>query len=110
MSLRRPTSPRALPLPPAAARERSTPSTPTSLTAWRSEGHRMKLQFLLLIVLCSVGAAQTPDGINAPASRTVTLTADEATFTIAVAATLDSTQAQVKQAIENAGLPNPTVV
>src|ERR1019366_10310143 len=37
-------------------------------------------------------------------------TADEATFTIAVDATLDSTQAQVKQALQNAGLPNPTVV
>ena len=70
----------------------------------------MKPQFPLLIVLCSVGAAQTLDGISAPASRTVTLTADEATFTIAVAATLDSTQAEVKQALQNAGLPNPTVV
>jgi hypothetical protein len=70
----------------------------------------MRPQFLLLIVLCSVGAAQTLDGINAPASRTVTLTADEATFTIAVAGTLDSTEAQVKQALQNAGLPNPTVV
>ena len=65
---------------------------------------------LLFIVLCSVGTAQTLDGISAPANRTVTLTADEATFTIAVAATLDSTQAQVKQALQNAGLPNPTVV
>jgi hypothetical protein len=65
---------------------------------------------LLFIVLCSVGTAQTLDGINAPASRTVTLTADEAAFTIAIAATLDSTQAQVKQALQNAGLPNPTVV
>ena len=70
----------------------------------------MKPLFLLLIVLCSVGTAQTLDGINAPASRTVTLTADEAAFTISVAATLDSTQAQVKQALQNAGLPNPTVV
>jgi hypothetical protein len=71
----------------------------------------MKHVFLLLfIVLSSVTTAQALEGINAPASRTVTLTADEATFTIAVAATLDSTQAQVKQALQNAGLPNPTVV
>ena len=70
----------------------------------------MKPQFLLSIVLCSAGAAQALDGISAPASRTVTLTADEATFTIAVAATLDSTQADVKQALQSAGLPNPTVV
>jgi hypothetical protein len=70
----------------------------------------MKPLFLLSIVLCSIGAAQTQDGINAPVSRTVTLTADEATFTIAVAGTLDSTEAQVKQALQSAGLPNPTVV
>ena len=65
---------------------------------------------LLFIALCSVGTAQTLDGINAPASRTITLTADEAAFTISVAATLDSTQSQVKQALQSAGLPNPTVV
>jgi hypothetical protein len=78
--------------------------------AWRSERQGMKPLFLLLIVLSSLTTAQTLDGINAPASRTVTLTADEAAFTISVAATLDSTQAQVKQALQNAGLPNPTVV
>jgi hypothetical protein len=70
----------------------------------------MRPLFLLSIVLSSLATAQTLDGINAPASRTVTLTADEAAFTISVAATLDSTQAQVKQALQNAGLPNPTVV
>ena len=70
----------------------------------------MKPLFLLSIVLSSLTTAQTLDGINAPASRTVTLTADEAAFAISVAATLDSTQAQVKQALQNAGLPNPTVV
>jgi hypothetical protein len=65
---------------------------------------------LLLAALSCAATAQTFDGINAPASRTVTLAADEATFTIAVAAGLDSTQQQVKQALQNAGLPNPTVV
>ena len=65
---------------------------------------------LLLAALTCVATAQTFDGINAPASRTVTLTADEATFTITVAAGLDATQQQVKQALQNAGLPNPTVV
>jgi hypothetical protein len=78
--------------------------------AWRSERQGMKPLFILSIVLSSLTTAQTFDGINAPASRTVTLTADEAAFTISVAATLDSTQAQVKQALQNAGLPNPTVV
>jgi hypothetical protein len=71
----------------------------------------MKHLFLVLIpVLTCVAAAQTLDGISAPVSRTVTLTADEAAFTITVAATLDSTQQQVKQALQSAGLPNPTVV
>jgi uncharacterized protein YggE len=71
----------------------------------------MKHLFLLLfIVLSCVATAQTLAGINAPVSRTVTLTADEAAFTITAAATLDSTQQQVKQALQNAGLPNPTVV
>ncbi len=71
----------------------------------------MKAIFLLLFATLSwVAAAQTPDGISAPASRTLALTADEAAFTISVAATLDSTQQQVKEALQNAGLPNPTVV
>ncbi len=71
----------------------------------------MKHLFLILFpVLACVAAAQTLDGISAPVSRTVTLTADEAAFTITIAATLDSTQQQVKQALQSAGLPNPTVV
>jgi hypothetical protein len=70
----------------------------------------MKSTFLLLFALSWLAPAQMPDGINAPASRTVTLAADEAAFTIVAAASLDSTQQQVKQALQNAGLPNPTVV
>ena len=70
----------------------------------------MKHLFLLIAALSCVATAQTFDGINVPVSRTVTLTADEAAFTITTAATLDSTPQQVKQALQNAGLPNPTVV
>jgi uncharacterized protein YggE len=71
----------------------------------------MKAIFLpLFAVLSWAAAAQTSDGISAPASRTLALTTDEAAFSISVAATLDSTQQQVKQALQNAGLPNPTVV
>jgi uncharacterized protein YggE len=70
----------------------------------------MKHLFLLFTVFSCLATAQTLNGLNAPASRTVTLTADEAAFTITAAATLDSTQQQVKQALQNAGLPNPTVV
>ena len=58
----------------------------------------MKALFLLFIVFACVTSAQTPDGISAPASRTLALTADEAAFTITVAGTLDSTQQQVKEA------------
>jgi Protein of unknown function (DUF541) len=70
----------------------------------------MKHLFLLIPALACAATAQTFDGINAPVSRTVTLTADEAAFTITAAGTLDSTQPQVKQALQSAGLPNPTVV
>jgi hypothetical protein len=70
----------------------------------------MKFLIVLSAVLSCVAAAQTLDGINAPVTRTVTLTADEAAFAISAAASLDATQQQVKEALENAGLPNPTVV
>jgi hypothetical protein len=70
----------------------------------------MKPLFLLFIVFACVTGAQTPDGISAPVSRTLALTADEAAFAITVAGTLDSTQQQVKEALQSAGLPNPTVV
>jgi len=65
---------------------------------------------VLFTVLCCAAAAQTLDGINAPVSRTVTIPADEAAFTIIAAGSLDSTPQQVKEALQNAGLPNPTVV
>jgi hypothetical protein len=71
----------------------------------------MKRRFLLLLPLLTlVATAQTQSGINAPVSRTVTLAADEAAFAITITATLDSTEQQVKQALQSAGLPNPTVV
>ena len=66
--------------------------------------------FVLFTVLSCAATAQTLDGINAPVSRTVTIPADEAAFTIIAAGSLDSTPQQVKQALQNAGLPNPTVV
>ena len=66
--------------------------------------------FVLFTILYGVATAQTLDGINAPVSRTVTIPADEAAFNIVAAGSLDSTPQQVKQALQNAGLPNPTVV
>jgi hypothetical protein len=70
----------------------------------------MRPLLLLFIVFACVTSAQTPDGISAPAGRTLALTADEAAFAITVAGKLDSTQQQVKEALQSAGLPNPTVV
>jgi hypothetical protein len=66
--------------------------------------------FVLFTLLSAVATGQTLDGINAPVSRTVTIPADEAAITIVAAGSLDSTPQQVKQALQNAGLPNPTVV
>ena len=45
----------------------------------------MKPVFLLFIVFACVTSAQTPDGISAPASRTLALTADEAAFAVTLA-------------------------
>src|SRR5260370_4402629 len=95
-------------VPPASlAREHSTSSSPTSRSAWRSERHRMKAIFLLLFATLSwVAAAQTPDGISAPASRTLALTAHEPAFSITFAATLDSTEHHVEHASHTAVVPN----
>ena len=70
----------------------------------------MKHLYLLLIPILSPLAAQTSDGINVSVSRTVNLAQDEAAFTIIATGSLDSTEQQVKQALQDAGLPNPTVV
>ncbi len=66
-------------------------------------------QALLVLFFCGAAQAQS-DGLSASASRTVTFTADEAAFTMLATTTLDGTQQQVKQALQDAGLPNPTVV
>jgi uncharacterized protein YggE len=68
------------------------------------------MRLILFITAFYAAMAQTSDGISVPVSRTVSLLTDEVTFTIRTAATLDSTAQQVKQALQAAGLPNPTVV
>jgi hypothetical protein len=70
----------------------------------------MKLLMVLFAALSCAATAQTLNGISAPVTRTMTLTADEAAFAISATASLDATQQQVKEVLENAGLPNPTVV
>jgi len=67
-------------------------------------------QAFFVLIFSGIASAQVSDGISASVNRSVTLTADEAAFQIVVGATLDGTQQQVKQALQAAGLPNPTVV
>jgi hypothetical protein len=69
----------------------------------------MRQLFLVPIFSC-IAAAQVADGLSASASRTVTFTADEAAFTMMASTGLDGTQQQVKQVLQDAGFPNPTVV
>ena len=57
-----------------------------------------------LIVVMALGAyAQVADGIATSVTRTVTLTADEADFSIVAGASLDTTQQQVAQVFLDAG-------
>lgn len=65
---------------------------------------------LISLVFAGLSLAQVISGIHAPVTRSVGLAADEATFNVTVTARLDSTVQQVKQALQNAGAPNPTVV
>ena len=65
---------------------------------------------LFSLLFASQCHAQALSGIHAQAIRNVNIPADEASFNISVAAKLDSTAKQVKEALQNAGAPNPTVV
>ena len=69
----------------------------------------MKTQFLLCAIagLCQ---AQVLSGIHASASRNVAISTDEAAFNVQVTGKLESTAAQVKNALQEAGAPNPTVI
>jgi uncharacterized protein YggE len=67
-------------------------------------------QLLLVPIFACIASAQFANGLSASGSRTVTFTADEAAFTMVATTNLDGTGQQVKQALQSAGLPNPTVV
>jgi len=70
----------------------------------------MKHLFLIWIpVLSWVAMGQTPASLSVQVSRTLTLTLDEAAFTITAGTSLEGTAQQVKQALEDNGIPNPTV-
>jgi len=65
---------------------------------------------LLSLMSAALCSAQALSGIHAPATRNVVIPADEASFNVTVSATLESTAKQVKEALQSAGAPNPTVV
>jgi uncharacterized protein YggE len=65
----------------------------------------MRLASLLLLSALPV-FCQTTDGIATSVSRTVTLTADQADFSVVAGASLDTTQQQIVQAFSDAGITN----
>ena len=65
---------------------------------------------LATLFICSTLAAfaQLTDGVATSVTRTVTLTADEADFTIVAGASLDTTQQQIAQVFVDAGITGLT--
>ena len=62
----------------------------------------------LLIFSALAAFAQLTDGVATSVTRTVTLTADEADFTIVAGASLDTTQQQIAQIFVDAGITGLT--
>jgi hypothetical protein len=65
--------------------------------------------FSLILLCCAAACAQSIDGLSVSVTRTVTLPADEAAFTVLVSGALDVTADQVLQALQTAGLQNLSV-
>lgn len=65
----------------------------------------MKPISLLLFIAC-IGWGQFTDGIATSVNRSITLTADEATFSVVAGVGLDTTQQQVTQIFLDAGIAN----
>src|SRR5664280_1881452 len=63
----------------------------------------MRLVTLFLLSACAA-FAQVTDGLSTSVTRTVTLTADQADFSIAAGAGLDTNQQQIAQIFANAGI------
>jgi hypothetical protein len=64
----------------------------------------MRLLSLLSLFAFTAFAQLTADGVSTSVTRTVTLTADEADFSIVAAAGLDTTQQQIAQIFLDAGI------
>jgi uncharacterized protein YggE len=69
------------------------------------------MRLVSLLLLSALAAfAQLTDGVATSVTRTVTLTADEADFTIIAGASLDTTQQQIAQVFVDAGITGLTNV
>jgi uncharacterized protein YggE len=67
------------------------------------------MRLVSLLLLSALAAfAQLTDGVATSVTRTVTLTADEADFTIIAGASLDTTQQQIAQVFVDAGIAGLT--
>jgi uncharacterized protein YggE len=69
----------------------------------------MRYTYLIMLLACA-GSAQTADGVTVTVTRTVNVTPDEAEFSAIVTATLDTTEQQVTQALQDVGISNPVVI
>lgn len=65
--------------------------------------------FGLVLLLSGAALAQYNDGVSVSVSRTVTLAADEAAFTVLASTGLDGTAEQVLQVLQTAGLQNLSI-
>jgi len=72
--------------------------------------HNQVMRLTSLFLLFAFGAsAQVANGVATSVSRTVTLTADEADFSVVAGTSLDTTQQQVTQVFYNAGITRLTL-
>ena len=68
------------------------------------------MRFVSLILLSTCAAfAQFNDGITTSVTRSVAIAPDEADFTVVVSTSLDTTQQQVTQVFQDAGIQNSNV-
>jgi uncharacterized protein YggE len=68
------------------------------------------MRYAALMLLAAVAAcAQVSDGLSVSVSRTVTIPPDEAGFTVMLTTSLDTTQSQVTEALQNLGVSSPVV-
>src|SRR5438128_1315580 len=68
----------------------------------------MRLICLFALVV-SAAAAQSVDGVTISVSRPANVVADQAEFTATFTVALDTTQQQVTQVLQDAGVSNPVV-